>query len=294
MTAYLNGEFLPLSAARISPLDRGFLFGDGVYEVIPVYSRRPFRITEHLRRLQDSLDGIRLANPLADEAWRAIVERLVTDAESPDQSVYLQVTRGADDKREQAFPVGVAPTVFAFTAPLVAPSDAVRAAGVGAITVPDIRWAKCDLKAVSLLANVLLRQQAVEAGCAEAIMLRDGFLTEGAASNIFAVKDGVILTPPQDGRILPGITYDVVLELAARHGAAHEIRPVTEAELRSADELWMTSSTKEVLAIVTLDGRPVGRSDDPAHPPGRPGPVTRRMHDWYRTFRDEVMRHADA
>ena len=294
MTAYLNGEFLPLSAARISPLDRGFLFGDGVYEVIPVYSRRPFRITEHLRRLQDSLDGIRLANPLADEAWRAIVERLVTDAESPDQSVYLQVTRGADDKREQAFPVGVAPTVFAFTAPLVAPSDAVRAAGVGAITVPDIRWAKCDLKAVSLLANVLLRQQAVEAGCAEAIMLRDGFLTEGAASNIFAVKDGVILTPPQDGRILPGITYDVVLELAARHGAAHEIRPVTEAELRSADELWMTSSTKEVLAIVTLDGRPVGRSDDPAHPPGRPGPVTRHMHDWYRTFRDEVMRHADA
>ncbi len=294
MTAYLNGEFLPLSAARISPLDRGFLFGDGVYEVIPVYSRRPFRIAEHLRRLQDSLDGIRLANPLADGAWRAIVERLVTDAESPDQSVYLQVTRGADDKREQAFPVGVAPTVFAFTAPLVAPSDAVRAAGVGAITVPDIRWAKCDLKAVSLLANVLLRQQAVEAGCAEAIMLRDGFLTEGAASNIFAVKDGVILTPPQDGRILPGITYDVVLELAARHGAAHEIRPVTEAELRSADELWMTSSTKEVLAIVTLDGRPVGRSDDPAHPPGRPGPVTRHMHDWYRTFRDEVMRHADA
>ena len=294
MTAYLNGEFLPLSAARISPLDRGFLLGDGVYEVIPVYSRRPFRIAEHLRRLQDSLDGIRLANPLADEAWRAIVERLVTDAESPDQSVYLQVTRGADDKREQAFPVGVAPTVFAFTAPLVAPSDAVRAAGVGAITVPDIRWAKCDLKAVSLLANVLLRQQAVEAGCAEAIMLRDGFLTEGAASNIFAVKDGVILTPPQDGRILPGITYDVVLELAARHGAAHEIRPVTEAELRGADELWMTSSTKEVLAIVTLDGRPVGRSDDPAHPPGRPGPVTRRMHDWYRTFRDEVMRHADA
>ena len=294
MTAYLNGEFLPLSAARISPLDRGFLFGDGVYEVIPVYSRRPFRIAEHLRRLQDSLDGIRLANPLSNAAWQGVVERLVDDAEFPDQSVYLQVTRGADDKRDQAFPIGVAPTVFAFTSPLVAPSDALREAGVGAITVPDIRWAKCDLKAVSLLANVLLRQQAVEAGCAEAIMLRDGFLTEGAASNIFAVKDGVILTPPQDGRILPGITYDVVLELAARHGAAHEIRPVTEAELRSADELWMTSSTKEVLAIVTLDGRPVGRSDDPAHPPGRPGPVTRHMHDWYRTFRDEVMRHADA
>ncbi len=290
MNAFLNGEFLPVAAARISPLDRGFLFGDGAYEVIPVYSRRPFRIAEHLRRLQDSLDGIRLANPLSATAWQAVVERLVADADFPDQSVYLQVTRGADDKREQAFPVGVSPTVFAFTAPLVAPSDAVRAAGVGAITVPDIRWAKCDLKAISLLANVLLRQQAVEAGCAEAIMLREGFLTEGAASNIFVVKAGVILTPPQDGRILPGITYDVVLELAARHGAPHEIRPVSEGELRTADELWMTSSTKEVLSIVSLDGHPVGHGELD----GRPGPVTQRMHHWYTTFRDEVMRHADA
>ena len=294
MTAYLNGEFLPLSAARISPLDRGFLFGDGVYEVIPVYSRRPFRVDEHLRRLQTSLDGIRLANPLSDEGWKAVITRLVTEAANSekfvDQTVYLQVTRGADDKRDQAFPVGIAPTVFAFTSPLVCPSDAVRASGVAAITAPDIRWAKCDLKAVSLLANVLLRQQAVEQGCAETIMLRDGFMTEGAASNIFVVKDGIILTPPQDGRILPGITYDVVLELAARHGAAHAIRPVSEAELRSADELWMTSSTKEVLAIVTLDGHPVGRGAFA----GRPGPVTQRMHEWYRIFRDEVMRHADA
>ena len=290
MNAYLNGEFLPLSEARISPLDRGFLFGDGVYEVIPVYSRRPFRIAEHLRRLQESLDGIRLPNPLSHDAWQAMVTRLVHEADFADQSVYLQVSRGADDKREQAFPVGVPPTVFAFTSPLVAPSDEVRATGVGAITVPDIRWAKCELKAVSLLANVLLRQQAVEAGCAEAIMLRDGLLTEGAASNIFVVKNGVILTPPQDGRILPGITYDVVLELAARHAAPHEIRPVSEAELRRADELWMTSSTKEVLAIVTLDGRPVGQGSGA----GRPGPVTQRMHAWYRTFRDEVMRHADA
>ena len=290
MTAYLNGEFLPLEEARISPLDRGFLFGDGVYEVIPVYSRRPFRIAEHLRRLQDSLDGIRLPNPLTAAGWQDVVERLVAAADFPDQSVYLQVTRGADDKRDQAFPVGVAPTVFAFTAPLLAPSEALCASGVAAITVPDIRWAKCDLKAVSLLANVLLRQQAVDAGCTEAIMLRDGYLTEGAASNIFVVKDGVILTPPQDGRILPGITYDVVLELAARHAAPIEIRPVAEAELRTADELWMTSSTKEVLAIVSLDGQPVGHGESA----GRPGPVTRRMHAWYRTFRDEVMRHADA
>ena len=286
MVAYLNGEYLPLSEARISPLDRGFLFGDGAYEVVPVYSRRPFRLDEHLRRLQTTLDGIRLANPHSVEQWREIILRIVADADFDDQAVYIQVTRGADSKRDQAFPRGVPPTVFLFTSPLVRPTPEQRASGVAAITAEDIRWARCDLKAVALLANVLLRQQAVDAGCAETIMLRDGFMTEGAASNIFVVKDGVILTPPQDGRILPGITYDVVLELAARHGAAHAVRPVSEAELRSADEVWMTSSTKEVLAIVTLDGRPVGL--------GQPGPVTRRMHDWYQTFRDEVMRRADA
>ena len=286
MVAYLNGEYLPLSEARISPLDRGFLFGDGAYEVVPVYSRRPFRLDEHLRRLQTTLDGIRLDNPHSVEQWREIILRIVADADFDDQTVYIQVTRGADSKRDQAFPRGVPPTVFLFTSPLVRPTPEQRASGVAAITAEDIRWARCDLKAVALLANVLLRQQAVDAGCAETIMLRDGFMTEGAASNIFVVKDGVILTPPQDGRILPGITYDVVLELAARHGAAHAVRPVSEAELRSADELWMTSSTKEVLAIVTLDGRPVGL--------GQPGPVTRRMHDWYQTFRDEVMRRADA
>ena len=286
MVAYLNGEYLPLSEARISPLDRGFLFGDGAYEVVPVYSRRPFRLDEHLRRLQTTLDGIRLANPHSVEQWREIILRIVADADFDDQTVYIQVTRGADSKRDQAFPRGVPPTVFLFTSPLVRPTPEQRASGVAAITAEDIRWARCDLKAVALLANVLLRQQAVDAGCAETIMLRDGFMTEGAASNIFVVKDGVILTPPQDGRILPGITYDVVLELAARHGAAHAVRPVSEAELRSADEVWMTSSTKEVLAIVTLDGRPVGL--------GQPGPLTRRMHDWYQTFRDEVMRRADA
>ncbi len=286
MTAYLNGQYLPLAEARISPLDRGFLFGDGAYEVIPVYSRRPFRIDEHLRRLQHTLDGIRLANPHGAAEWRERIGRVVADAQSEDQSVYIQVTRGADSKRDHAFPQGVPPTVFIFSAPLVTTADAVREAGIAAVTALDNRWLRCDLKTVALLANVLLRQQAIDAGCVETLMLREGYLTEGAASNIFVVKDGVLLAPPKDHRMLPGITYDIVLELAARHGMPHAVREIAEAELRVADEIWMTSSTKEVLPITTLDGRPVGQ--------GRPGPAARRMYDWYRAFRDEVMRNADA
>lgn len=286
MTAYLNGQYLPLAEARISPLDRGFLFGDGAYEVIPVYSRRPFRIDEHLRRLQHTLDGIRLANPHGAAEWRERIDRVVADAQSEDQSVYIQVTRGADSKRDHAFPQGVPPTVFIFSAPLVTTADAVRETGIAAVTALDNRWLRCDLKTVALLANVLLRQQAIDAGCVETLMLREGYLTEGAASNIFVVKDGVLLAPPKDHRMLPGITYDIVLELAARHGMPHTVREIAEAELRVADEIWMTSSTKEVLPITTLDGRPVGT--------GRPGPAARRMYAWYRTFRDEVMRNADA
>lgn len=286
MTAYLNGQYLPLSEARISPLDRGFLFGDGGYEVIPVYSRYPFRMDEHLRRLQTTLDGIRLPNPHSIPEWQAIVRRIIAQADFEDQAVYIQVTRGADVKRDQAFPKGVEPTVFLFTAPLVNPTPAQRETGIAAVTTADIRWGRCDFKTVSLLANVLARQLAVDAGCSETIMLRDGYLTEGAASNIFIVKDGLILTPPKDHRILPGITCDVVLELAAQYVAPHEVRPVSEAELRAADEVWMTSSTKEVLPITTLDGKPVGT--------GRPGPVGRQMYAWYCKFREEVMRRGEV
>lgn len=286
MTAYLNGHFLPLAEARISPLDRGFLYADGVYEVIPVYSRHPFRIDEHLRRLQHSLDGIRLANPHGDAEWRAIIRRLAADAGFEDQAIYIQITRGADDKRDACFPPGVPPTVFAFTAPLVGPTAEQREQGVAAVTAPDIRWGRCDLKTVALLPNVLARQLAADAGCAETIMFRDGYLTEGSSTNVFAVRDGIILAPPQDHLILPGITCNVVLELAAAHAAPLEIRPVAEAEVRDADELWLTSSGKEVLGVVTLDGRPVGRGEHA----GKPGPVTRRMHAWFRAFRDDVMR----
>ncbi len=281
-TCYLNGDYLPLAEARISPLDRGFLFGDGAYEVIPVYSRRPFRIGEHLARLQQTLDGIRLANPLTPAEWSARIARIVAAAPFADQSVYLQVTRGADAKRDHAFPQGVPPTVFIFTAPLTTTPDSVRASGVAAVTALDNRWLRCDLKVVALLANVLARQHAVDQGCAETILLRDGFMIEGAASNIFVVKDGTLLAPPKDHRMLPGVTYDVVLELAAQHGVPSVVREIPEEELRSADEVWMTSSTKEVLAITALDGKPVGA--------GVPGPLARRMHDWYQQFKDEVMR----
>jgi len=290
MTAYLNGQFLPLSEARISPLDRGFLYADGIYEVIPVYSRTPFRIDEHLRRLQSSADGIRLPNPHSNDEWRAIILRLIAETEFEDQTLYIQVTRGADIKRDPTFPKGITQTVFLFTAPLIRPTPEQRENGVATVTAQDIRWGRCDLKTIALLPNVLMRQLSADTGCTETVMLRDGFLTEGSASNIFVVKDGIILAPPKDHRMLPGITYDMVLELAARHGAPHEVRPISEAELRSADELWITSSTKEVLPISTLDGQPIGHGALA----GRPGPVTRQMQAWYSAFRDQVTRGADA
>lgn len=280
--AYLDGEYLPLAQAKVSPMDRGFLFGDGVYEVVPVYSRKPFRIDEHLARLHKSLDGIRLADPLGAAAWKAVIARIVAAAAWDDQSVYLQVTRGPMAVRNHAFPQTVTPTVFVTSEALVTPPPELRTSGVAAVSAADIRWLRCDLKATSLLANCLLRQLAVDAGCAETVLLRDGFLSEGAASNIFVVKDGRLLAPPKNHLMLPGITYDVVLELAAAHGLPHEVRDVLEAEVRAADELWMTSSTREVLAIVSLDGKPVGG--------GKPGPVWARMYDWYQDFKRNVMR----
>lgn len=284
MTAicYLDGHYLPLAEARVSPMDRGFLFGDGGYEVIPVYSRRPFRLGEHLARLARTLDALQLANPHTIDAWRGIVSELVARNAWDDQSIYLQVTRGTDTRRNHAFPLGVAPTVFLMSEELVTVPAEQREAGVGAVTAPDYRWARCDLKTTSLLANCLLRNLAVQAGCVETVLLRDGFLTEGSASNIFIVRDGVVMAPPKSHLMLPGITYDVVLELARTHGQPCEVREILEAELRGADEVWLTSSTKEVLPITRLDDRPVGG--------GVPGPVARRMHAWYQGFKNTVMR----
>lgn len=283
MTVYLNGEFMPLAEAKIPVLDRGFIFGDGVYEVIPVYSRRAFRLAEHLRRLQHSLDGIQLPNPHSAAEWNDIVGELIRRNDPGDQQVYLHVTRGIA-KRDHAFPVPPPPpTVFAMSNPLTPPPPALLESGIACITVADNRWLRCDIKAISLLPNVLLRQAAVAAGCAEAILIRDdAFLTEGAASNIFVVQQGVLLAPPKDHLMLPGITYDVLLELAAAHGIPHQVRRVTKAEVVAADEILLTSSTREVLAVTTLDGRPVGS--------GQPGPMFRQMYALYQRFKNEVMR----
>lgn len=282
-TVYLNGHFLPLAQAHISPVDRGFLFGDGVYEVIPAYSRHPFRLDEHLARFGQSLEGIRLADPHPLETWQRIVQALIAAAPWEDQGIYLQVTRGVDDKRDHPFPEKVTPTVFGMTMPLVTPSAETRHRGVSALTAQDTRWARCDLKTTALLANVLLRQASADAACAETILLRDGFLTEGSSSSILVIRQGTLFAPPASPLILPGVTCEVVLELAARHGLPAVIQPIPEAELRAADEIWLTSSTKEVLAVTRLDGQPVGD--------GTPGPLGRQMWTWYQDFKNTVMRH---
>jgi D-alanine transaminase len=278
---YLNGQFMPLEEARIPVLDRGFIFGDGVYEVIPVYSRHPFRLPEHLRRLQHSLESIRLPNPLNDAEWTALMREIVSRNAGDDQYIYLQVTRGVA-RRDHAFPKGVKPTIFMMTSPLVTPPAEQVKQGVIAVTTNDFRWLRCDVKSVSLLANCLLRQQAVDAGAVEVILFRDGYLTEGSASNVFAVSNGRLLAPPKNHLVLPGITYDVVLELAQANGVPCEIREVAETEVRHADEIWITSSTKEVLAVTQLDGKAVGK--------GVPGPLFRRVYELYQDYKRSVMR----
>jgi D-alanine transaminase len=278
---YLNGEFMPIEQARIPVLDRGFIFGDGVYEVIPVYSRHPFRLAEHLRRLQDSLNGIKLANPHDDQTWMRLIAHLVEFNEPEDQSLYMHITRGVA-KRDHAFPRDVEPTVFMMSNPLTTPPAQQVSEGVRAMTAVDNRWLRCDIKAIALLPNVLLRQEAVEAGCVEAVLLREGFMTEGAASNIFVVSRDLLLAPPKNHLMLPGITYDVVLELAQANGIRHEVREIPETELRGAQEIWLTSSTREILAITRLDDTPVGG--------GRPGPVFARMYALYQDYKNRVMR----
>ncbi|HXZ96565.1 MAG TPA: D-amino acid aminotransferase [Burkholderiales bacterium] len=276
---------MPLEEARIPVLDRGFIFGDGVYEVVPSYSRKPFRLKEHLKRLQSNLDSIRLKNPHTDAQWARLFMQLVEQNQGEDQYIYLHITRGPA-KRDHAFPVQVQPTVFMMSTPLqVTPRETLKT-GVAAITAQDNRWLRCDIKAISLLPNVLLRQLAVECGAAETVLIRDGFLTEGAASNIFVVKNGVVLAPPKSHLILPGITYDVVLELAAAHSIPCEVRAISETEVRTAQELWMTSSGKEILAITNLNGQPVGD--------GKPGKVFWRMFELYQNFKASAMRQSEA
>jgi D-alanine transaminase len=283
-TCFLNGQWRPLSDATVSVLDRGFIFGDGVYELIPVDTvdgiRAPFRARPHCERLQRSCDGIGLANPYSTEQWLDLIEQIVDLHPWPRQSVYLQLTRGVA-KRDHAFPAGVTPTVFINTSPWPpVPAEQIER-GVAVVSHADERWLHCDIKSTSLLGNVLMKQYAIERGAFETVMLRDGFLSEASSANVMVVRNDVLIAPRKSVQILPGITCDATYDLAREHGLALELRAVPEAELRSADELWLSSSGREVLPITQLDGMPVGT--------GAPGPVFRRMQAWF-----QAEKRADA
>jgi D-alanine transaminase len=271
-TVYLNGQHLPVEEAKISVLDRGFIFGDGVYEVVAVYAREPYRLPHHLKRLSYSCSQLGLTNPHSDSEWERILREVVARQDFDEQAVYFQVTRGVS-RRDHAFPKGVAPTVFMMSSPLPLPSREQVEQGVRAVTAVDNRWHRCDVKSISLLGNVLMRQYAAERDAIETLMFRDGYLTEASASNVLLVRDGTLVAPPKDEHILPGITYDAVLELARDANLRVKVRPVRESEVWTADEVWLSSTAKEVLAITTLDGKPVGK--------GVPGPMFRRVWDLF-------------
>jgi D-alanine transaminase len=278
-TCFLNGAYLPLAEARVSPLDRGFLFADGAYEVVPVHRGRPFRLRQHLERFDRSLAELRMRNPLSRESWAEVTDRLVAAAGAPELLVYMQVTRGAEYGRNHLFPPdSVAATSFAFVSPYTPPTAAVLEKGLAGVTLEDTRWARCDIKSVALLANVLLRQEAQDRGGSEAILTRDGRVTEGSSSTVFIVSKGRLVTPPNEQSVLPGTSRDAVLELAV-DWLPVEIRSFTVEELRSAAEVWIASAGRGVLPITSLDGRPVGS--------GTSGPVWKDMYA-------RLQRHLDA
>ena len=273
---YLNGEFLPLDQAKISVLDRGFIFGDAIYEVIPVYQRKPLRLAEHIARLQRSLGEIRIASPYLEAEWTRLISDLIARSDGEDQAIYLQVSRGVA-KREFGLLQGVEPTVFMLSSPFVPPPKLQIDNGVAAACLADFRWLRCDIKSTSLLGANMLRQFANDAGSAECVLFRDGHLTEGSSSNIFVVKNGTLMTPPKSRLLLPGITYDLLLELATANGVPSEVREVPESEVKAADELMLSASLRELLAITQLDGKPVGN--------GKPGPVFRRLYELFQAYK---------
>lgn len=276
---YLNGTLLPLADARISPLDRGFLFADGIYEVVPVHRGRPFRLREHLQRLDSSLAAIRLPNPHDPAGWAAILAQVSQAAGGREMLLYLQVTRGAGPGRNHLFPPDTTPTVFAFAGPYPAPAPQLLEQGLRAVTLPDIRWDRCDIKSVALLANVLLRQEAADQGADEALLVHDGLLTEGSSSSVFLCVGGTLVTPPNDHRILPGTSRDAVLELA-QGWLPHEVCEIEARVLKNADEVWIASAGRGVLPVTSIDGRPVGN--------GRPGPLWAEMYDRLQRHLDDV------
>lgn len=276
---YLNGEYLPLNEAKVSVLDRGFIFGDGVYEVIPAYGGKALRFEHHMQRLQNSLDAIRISNPLSNDQWQKIIDKLISEKGSEDQYIYMHITRGVAS-RDHRFPDETKPTVFVMSSFLHTVDPDILKQGVHAVTLDDIRWQYCNIKAIALLPNILLRQQAVDKGAVEAILIRDGNMTEGAASNVFIVSGGIIKTPPKDQKLLPGITRDLVVELANTHKMPIEEVSISEKEFLSADEIWLTSSTKEILAVTKINKQQVGK--------GKPGAVWKDMYQKYQGYKETL------
>lgn len=276
----LNGEWGPVSEARVSVLDRGFIFGDGIYEVVPVYAQRLFRFEEHMARLSRSLAKLRIGNPHTPQQWlalcRELVARLHAQTGAEDQLVYLQVTRGAAP-RDHVMPAGVTPTVFGMASVMKPPSPEQRHQGVSCTTARDFRWERGDIKSTSLLGNVLARQMSADHGAAETIMFRDGWLTEAAASNVWIVHEGALLGPPKSEHVLEGIRYELLRELCEDCGIAYNLRPLSEADVMSADEVLLSSATKEVLPVTKIDGEGVGHGALR----GRPGPVYGRLFEAY-------------
>jgi len=275
-TVYLNGDFLPIEEAKISPLDRGFIFGDGVYEVIPFYAGRGLRMREHLQRLQRSLDELEIDNPYMLEQWETLITSLIKKNGGGNVGVYIQVTRGVA-KRDFPPPKGLTQTVFMMVNPLATPKPEIYTRGISCVSLDDNRWLKCHIKSVALLGAVLLKHESNQGGYDDAVLFRDGYLTESSASNIAAVKNGVILCPPMDNLVLPGITYELMIELARKSNMPLEIRRVPRRQVKTADELWIMSSTKEVVPIVKLDDKPIGS--------GLPGPIFKQMHQLFQDYK---------
>jgi D-alanine transaminase len=274
--AYLNGQFLPLNEATISPLDRGFLFADGVYEVIPVYNGHLFELSRHLDRLTNSLSAVSLDGGLTTAEWETLLQELVTRNSGGNLSVYLQITRGAPELRDHN-PLPAAPTVFAMVSALKSSTLAFLHQGIAAVTLPDIRWQACHIKSIALLPNVMARQQAQQQGSADAILVRDDYVTEGTASNVFIIRDDTLFTPPLDQRILPGITRQLIVDIAVAQGIVCRQQDIPAAWLETAQEIWLTSSTREIVPVTQLNGGPVGT--------GTPGPLWRRMMELYQDYK---------
>ncbi|MCD6055939.1 MAG: D-amino-acid transaminase [Gammaproteobacteria bacterium] len=278
---YLNGEFISHEKAFISITDRGFLFGDGVYEVIPVFQGQLFRLEEHLHRLYQSLSAIRLSSTLSSTQWSTLLKDLVKQNGSGNQAVYVQITRGPTAVRKHLFPLHPKPTLLALSMPLQNHSVEALRKGASAIVLPDCRWTRCSIKAITLLPNVLLGQEAFDAGADEAILIREGHVTEGTISNVFIVKDNTIYTPPKSPYLLGGITRDLVIELAHSHGLTLKEEPISEARLYQADEIWLTSSGREIRPVISLDQKPVGSASA--------GPVWEKIISLYQDYKRRIM-----